>query len=233
MSLSSPDSRVVALRGLSIKARGRGPPLMLPCTLAGKVIREGMGQMANQPDSATLDCIITNALIIDWNGIYKVRSSSSCTLLVPLAVGERADAGARTLSLARRPTSGSRRATSSASARAATRTSWTASPTAWSSASTPRSSRARSSSSRRAPSTRTVRRLVLLLRLLFSSSQTRTTYTRLMMLCSSRSALHLPAKLHRGARERHRASAPSCLALRLRLRFHALALGPSKKIVCS
>ncbi|GAA5894775.1 hypothetical protein JCM8208_006068 [Rhodotorula glutinis] len=37
----------------------------------GKVIREGMGQMANQPDSATLDCIITNALIIDWNGIYK------------------------------------------------------------------------------------------------------------------------------------------------------------------
>ncbi|BGP52043.1 Urease [Rhodotorula kratochvilovae] len=39
----------------------------------GKVIREGMGQAANQADSATLDCIITNALIIDWNGIYKAR----------------------------------------------------------------------------------------------------------------------------------------------------------------
>lgn len=25
------------------------------------------------PDSETLDCIITNALIIDWQGIYKVR----------------------------------------------------------------------------------------------------------------------------------------------------------------
>ncbi|TNY21571.1 putative urease [Rhodotorula diobovata] len=37
----------------------------------GKVIREGMGQATNQPDSATLDCIITNALIVDWSGIYK------------------------------------------------------------------------------------------------------------------------------------------------------------------
>jgi len=32
-----------------------------------------MGQATNQPDSATLDCIITNALIVDWSGIYKVR----------------------------------------------------------------------------------------------------------------------------------------------------------------
>ncbi|GAA5982601.1 hypothetical protein JCM10908_006715 [Rhodotorula pacifica] len=37
----------------------------------GKVIREGMGQATNLPDDETLDCIITNALIIDWNGIYK------------------------------------------------------------------------------------------------------------------------------------------------------------------
>ncbi|CEQ41113.1 SPOSA6832_02796, partial [Sporobolomyces salmonicolor] len=37
----------------------------------GKVIREGMGQATGLPDSETLDLIITNALIIDWNGIYK------------------------------------------------------------------------------------------------------------------------------------------------------------------
>ncbi|GAA5891991.1 hypothetical protein JCM6882_007431 [Rhodosporidiobolus microsporus] len=37
----------------------------------GKVIREGMGQATNASDADTLDCIITNALIIDWNGIYK------------------------------------------------------------------------------------------------------------------------------------------------------------------
>ena len=36
-------------------------------------MREGMGQATGMPDSETLDCIITNALIIDWQGIYKVR----------------------------------------------------------------------------------------------------------------------------------------------------------------
>ena len=41
----------------------------------GKVIREGMGQATGLPDAETLDCIITNALIIDWSGIYKVRQS--------------------------------------------------------------------------------------------------------------------------------------------------------------
>ncbi|KAL8279235.1 hypothetical protein RQP46_008272 [Phenoliferia psychrophenolica] len=37
----------------------------------GKVIREGMGQATGLPDAETLDLIITNALIIDWSGIYK------------------------------------------------------------------------------------------------------------------------------------------------------------------
>ncbi|SCZ97830.1 BZ3500_MvSof-1268-A1-R1_Chr3-3g06398 [Microbotryum saponariae] len=37
----------------------------------GKVIREGMGQATGLPDDMTLDLVITNALIIDWNGIYK------------------------------------------------------------------------------------------------------------------------------------------------------------------
>ncbi|KAG9118762.1 Urease, partial [Ceratobasidium sp. 392] len=38
----------------------------------GKVLREGMGQATNRPqDSNVLDLLITNALIVDWSGIYK------------------------------------------------------------------------------------------------------------------------------------------------------------------
>ncbi|CDO70878.1 hypothetical protein BN946_scf184804.g10 [Trametes cinnabarina] len=37
----------------------------------GKTVREGMGQATNRPASETLDLVITNALIIDWSGIYK------------------------------------------------------------------------------------------------------------------------------------------------------------------
>ncbi|KAI0833241.1 urease [Trametes gibbosa] len=37
----------------------------------GKTIREGMGQATNRPASETLDLVITNALIVDWTGIYK------------------------------------------------------------------------------------------------------------------------------------------------------------------
>lgn len=32
-----------------------------------------MGQATGLPDVETLDLIITNALIIDWSGIYKVN----------------------------------------------------------------------------------------------------------------------------------------------------------------
>lgn len=39
--------------------------------LVGKVIREGMGQATNRPASECIDLLITNALIIDWSGIYK------------------------------------------------------------------------------------------------------------------------------------------------------------------
>lgn len=45
-------------------------PIFYPGSI-GKVIREGMGQATGLPDSETLDLVITNALIIDWNGIYK------------------------------------------------------------------------------------------------------------------------------------------------------------------
>ena len=39
----------------------------------GKVLREGMGQATGRADHETLDTVITNALIVDWTGIYKVR----------------------------------------------------------------------------------------------------------------------------------------------------------------
>jgi urease alpha subunit len=38
---------------------------------AGKVIRDGMGQTAGVDSSKALDCVITNALIIDYTGIVK------------------------------------------------------------------------------------------------------------------------------------------------------------------
>ncbi|KAG5637544.1 Urease [Sphagnurus paluster] len=37
----------------------------------GKTIREGMGQATGRSSTETLDLVITNALIIDWSGIYK------------------------------------------------------------------------------------------------------------------------------------------------------------------
>jgi urease subunit alpha len=37
----------------------------------GKVIREGMGQAAGVGAKDALDCVITNALVVDWSGIYK------------------------------------------------------------------------------------------------------------------------------------------------------------------
>jgi urease len=37
----------------------------------GKSLREGMGQATGRADKDTLDTVITNALIIDWSGIYK------------------------------------------------------------------------------------------------------------------------------------------------------------------
>ncbi|KOS18994.1 Urease [Escovopsis weberi] len=37
----------------------------------GKTIREGMGQASGRSDAETLDLVITNALIVDWTGIYK------------------------------------------------------------------------------------------------------------------------------------------------------------------
>ena len=37
----------------------------------GKTIREGQGQAAGVGQAQALDCVITNALVVDWSGIYK------------------------------------------------------------------------------------------------------------------------------------------------------------------
>jgi urease subunit alpha len=37
----------------------------------GKVLRDGMGQAAGVADADALDCVITNALVIDWTGVRK------------------------------------------------------------------------------------------------------------------------------------------------------------------
>src|SRR5579864_8925054 len=37
----------------------------------GKTIREGMGQATGVGDRDALDCVITNALVVDYTGIYK------------------------------------------------------------------------------------------------------------------------------------------------------------------
>ena len=37
----------------------------------GKTLREGMGQATGRRDAETLDLVVTNALVVDWTGIYK------------------------------------------------------------------------------------------------------------------------------------------------------------------
>lgn len=37
----------------------------------GKTLREGMGQATGRPDAESLDLVITNALVVDWSGIFK------------------------------------------------------------------------------------------------------------------------------------------------------------------
>ena len=42
------------------------------CTFGGgKTLRDGIGQAAGRSDEQCLDLVITNALVIDWSGIYK------------------------------------------------------------------------------------------------------------------------------------------------------------------
>ena len=41
------------------------------CFGGGKSIRDGMGQVSGHPDEDVLDTVVTNALVVDWAGIYK------------------------------------------------------------------------------------------------------------------------------------------------------------------
>jgi urease len=49
--------------------------------VTGKSIREGMGQATDRSAMESLDTVITNALIVDWTGIYK-----ACSVLQLLTV---------------------------------------------------------------------------------------------------------------------------------------------------
>jgi urease len=42
----------------------------------GKVLRDGMGQASGRSDNECLDLVITNALVVDYTGIYKVILST-------------------------------------------------------------------------------------------------------------------------------------------------------------
>lgn len=50
----------------------------------GKVIRDGMGQACGYPPAGTLDTVITNALIIDYTGIFKADIGIKDGLIVAL-----------------------------------------------------------------------------------------------------------------------------------------------------
>lgn len=50
----------------------------------GKVIRDGMGQACGYPPDGTLDTVITNALIIDYTGIFKADIGIKDGLIVAL-----------------------------------------------------------------------------------------------------------------------------------------------------
>jgi len=52
----------------------------------GKTVREGMGQATGRSDKETLDMIITNAVIVDWNGIYKVSFSFSSVFVFSVRI---------------------------------------------------------------------------------------------------------------------------------------------------
>lgn len=48
----------------------------------GKTLREGMGQATGRADADSLDLVVTNALIVDWTGIYKADIGVKDKLIV-------------------------------------------------------------------------------------------------------------------------------------------------------
>ncbi|KAJ9125548.1 Urease [Naganishia vaughanmartiniae] len=57
----------------------------------GKTLRDGMGQASNRSDAEVLDLIITNALIIDWAGIYKADIGVKNGIIVGIGKGGNPD----------------------------------------------------------------------------------------------------------------------------------------------
>ena len=53
----------------------------------GKTLREGMGQAAGVGDADALDCVITNALIVDYTGIYKADIGIKDGLIAAIGKG--------------------------------------------------------------------------------------------------------------------------------------------------
>ncbi len=51
----------------------------------GKVIRDGMGQSQATRAEGAVDTVITNALIVDWTGIYKADVGLKDGRIAPLA----------------------------------------------------------------------------------------------------------------------------------------------------
>lgn len=50
----------------------------------GKVIRDGMGQSCGYPPADSLDAVITNAVIVDYSGIFKADIGIKDGLIVAL-----------------------------------------------------------------------------------------------------------------------------------------------------
>jgi urease len=50
----------------------------------GKVIRDGMGQSCGHPPADSLDTVITNAVIVDYSGIFKADIGIKDCLIVSL-----------------------------------------------------------------------------------------------------------------------------------------------------
>nr|TKW21065.1 hypothetical protein SEVIR_4G186300v2 [Setaria viridis] len=57
----------------------------------GKVLRDGMGQATGYPESSCLDTVITNAVVIDYTGIYKADIGIKGGLIVAIGKGGNPD----------------------------------------------------------------------------------------------------------------------------------------------
>ena len=57
----------------------------------GKTLREGMGQASGRSDAECLDTVVTNALVIDWSGIFKADIGIKDGIIVGIGKGGNPD----------------------------------------------------------------------------------------------------------------------------------------------